>query len=94
MGACEPIESVIAAFERSLNATVIDHTGLSGRWDWVISHAGLQSGIMMGRKGELEERPSIFGAAQEQLGLKLERRREPGFFDVLVIDSVERPTPD
>jgi len=94
MALCATMESVAAAFEPTLNATIIDETGLIGRWDFVISHAGLASGMMRGRNGEQEERPSIFVAAQEQLGLKLERRREPGFFEVLVIDSVEQPTPD
>jgi uncharacterized protein (TIGR03435 family) len=93
-GACVTMASVAGAFERTLNATIIDETGLTGRWDFVISHAGLQSGMMMGRNRELEERPSIMVAAQEQLGLKVERRREPGFFDVLVIESVEPPAPN
>jgi len=36
--------------------------------------------------------PSLFTAVQEQLGLKRESARAP--VDVLVIDHVEKPTPD
>jgi uncharacterized protein (TIGR03435 family) len=39
-----------------------------------------------------DERPDLFTALQEQAGLRLEARRAP--IDVLVIDAIERPTPD
>jgi uncharacterized protein (TIGR03435 family) len=39
-----------------------------------------------------DARPAFFTAVQEQLGLKLEAGRRP--VDVLVIESLERPTPD
>jgi len=38
------------------------------------------------------DRPELITALQEQLGLKLEATRAP--IDVLVIDSVEKPTPN
>lgn len=47
---------------------------------------------MWSRSSNDVERPSIFTAIQEQLGLKLERTR--GLVDVLVIESVDRPTPN
>jgi uncharacterized protein (TIGR03435 family) len=39
-----------------------------------------------------DDGPSIFTALQEQLGLRLESTRGP--FEVTVIDSIQRPTPD
>ena len=75
-----------------LSATVVDETGLTGRWDIAIAQNGaLESKSVQGLNG-IEERPSIFIVAEEQLGLKIERRREPGSYTTLVIKSAERPS--
>jgi uncharacterized protein (TIGR03435 family) len=82
-----------------VNRVVRDSTGLAGWYEFEIeftpeqmpafSQGGPQPG---GPPPPSPDAPSIFTALQEQLGLKLEARRGP--VDVLVIDSVERPTPD
>jgi uncharacterized protein (TIGR03435 family) len=68
--------------------TVIDRTGLSGRFDVELAFDPI--GAVPG--SPVDEAVPIFAALPEQLGLKLEPSRE--LVDVLVIDSVEMPTPD
>lgn len=66
--------------------TVIDKTGLTGRYDfelhWTPDNTPADSPLAGG--------PSIFTAVQEQLGLKLEPSTAP--LDVLVIDSAQKPS--
>jgi uncharacterized protein (TIGR03435 family) len=63
-----------------ISRPVLDRTGLTGSYDFTLEYAaGLNS-----------DGPSIFTALQEQLGLRLEQRR--GRVEMLVIDSVERPS--
>jgi uncharacterized protein (TIGR03435 family) len=71
------------ALESLVDRRIIDETGLSGRFDVKLEWSRDQSDV---------ERPSIFTAIQEQLGLKLEPARGP--ISVVVIDSISRPTPD
>jgi uncharacterized protein (TIGR03435 family) len=63
---------------------VLDRTGRAGRFDIELAFAYPTVPDAEG--------VSLFTALQEQLGLKLEPSRGP--VEVLVIDSVERPTPD
>ena len=60
--------------------TVVDQTGLTGRFDVDLKWT------------DSDEGPSFLTAIQEQLGLKLDSQRGP--VDLLVIDSAERPTDD
>lgn len=60
-----------------------DATGLSGNFD---------IDLQWSPDGQATDAPSIFTALREQLGLQLESRRGP--ISVLVVDSIQRPTPD
>ena len=79
-----PLADLVRGIQAVADRPVTDATELSGRFEW---HLAFASG-----PNANPDLPSIFTAVQEQLGLKLEPRTAP--FDVLVIDSVERPTPD
>jgi uncharacterized protein (TIGR03435 family) len=69
---------------------VVDRTGLSGGFDAELQwHDEPTRGIS---SVPPDQRLSVFTAIQEQLGLKLEPATEP--IDVLVVESVDRPTPD
>lgn len=63
---------------------IVDKTGLMGSFDLELEFTPDQSPDTTG--------PSLFTAMQEQLGLKLDTQRAP--IEVVVIDKLERPTPD
>jgi len=76
-----------------IDRVVVDATGLKGSYDFELTF-GRDRPSEPGAPG-LEsaagpERPSIFSALPEQLGLKLESRKSPVEF--LVIEHLEKPT--
>jgi bla regulator protein BlaR1 len=93
-----PIESLAGLLSQRLGRSVIDKTGLSGKYDFELSFMPEVS------PGDLElfgppppeaippadaNLPSIFTALPDQIGLKLESARGP--VEVVVIDSAEKP---
>jgi len=82
---CTTMTSIAGSISRILKRDVDNQTGMDGRWDFTLYWASVTGG----RSGDVDI-PDIFGAVQEQLGLKLERTRGP--VDVLVIDAVHEPT--
>jgi len=66
--------------------TVVDRTGLNGVWDFDLQWSPPNA------PNADPDRPSIFTALPEQLGLRLDATTGP--VEVLVIDRVERPIPD
>ena len=73
---------------RSIGMIVVDRTGLSGLFDIDLSWPIEDQFIGRGASAS----PTIFPAIQEQLGLRLDSGRDA--VEVLVVDSVERPSPD
>jgi uncharacterized protein (TIGR03435 family) len=78
---------------RQLERPVLDHTGLSGRYDFQLDwtpDSGPCSALTdgAGAAAGSSDGPSIFMALQETLGLKLESTKGP--VDVIVIDHAEK----
>jgi uncharacterized protein (TIGR03435 family) len=65
---------------------VIDRTGLSGPYEFTVRFAPPSASV----GAAADDRPDLFTALRDQLGLKLEPARAP--IDTLVIDHIERPT--
>src|SRR5580658_339290 len=66
-----------------LDRPVLDRTGLSGVYDFMLTWTPESSGSTSDLSG-----PSLFTAVQEQLGLKLEIQKAQ--VEILVIDHVEK----
>jgi len=89
-----PAVSMVQALSGQAGRIVVDRTGLTGSWDFELNFAPEGRGGPGGGPDSAPDPnlPSFFTAIQEQLGLKLEATKGP--VDVLVIESVERPTDD
>ena len=92
-----PVANFIQGLSQQLGRPVIDKTGLKGLYDIKLQWTP-EFGQGLAAPGSPEPTPppvdvsgpSIFTAIQEQLGLRLESAKGP--VEVLVIDSVQKPT--
>ena len=89
MNGARTIDSLAYGIQVFMDKRVIDRTGLKGTYELDLEFD------YMAMRSVAEARPefsglNIFTAVQEQLGLKLEPRKET--VDVLVIDAVEMPS--
>jgi uncharacterized protein (TIGR03435 family) len=81
----------------SVGRPVLDRTGLSGRWDAQIDFvptfvSGPNDPAVPVPNPAADSGPSMLSAMRDQLGLKLQAAKAKAEF--LVIDHVEKPTPD
>ena len=91
-----PMSQAANIFVGQAGRPVVDRTGLTGNWQFVMTFAQ-EAPIGAPPPGDKlpapdPNAPSFFTALQEQLGLKLESTKAP--FDVTVIDAAEHPTDD
>jgi uncharacterized protein (TIGR03435 family) len=87
-----PLDFLAQELAWQVGRTVVDRTGLAGRYDFSLtwtpdSATGAGAGAGDGSQTAGE---SIFTAVQEQLGLKLQPTKAP--VDVVVIDRLEKPS--
>ena len=71
---------------------VIDKTGLTGTYDFTLTAAPEPPLTAGDSTPPVTDGPSVFAAVQEQLGLKLVPTKVP--VETLVVDHIERPTPN
>ncbi|HVG54849.1 MAG TPA: TIGR03435 family protein [Vicinamibacterales bacterium] len=86
MGSTKTMRELALGLEGIVERRVVDATGLTGNFDITVQWTPGLNTVAAG------DAISVFTALQDQLGLKLESARGP--VDVLVVDSVQRPTPD
>jgi uncharacterized protein (TIGR03435 family) len=89
------MEQLASTLSRSIGRPVLDRTGLTGYFALTLEFAGEPGArtpfgfVGPGGSAEPADAPSVFSAVQDQLGLRLEPRRE--MMDVLVIESAHLP---
>ena len=81
-----------------LDKPVVDQTGLTGRYDFQLrftpdpTQLANFGGVEPANAADLNLPPDIFAAFEQQLGLRLQATK--ALVDVMVIDRIERPSPN
>jgi uncharacterized protein (TIGR03435 family) len=83
-----PMTKLVELLSEDVGRVVIDKTGRTDLYSFRLEFAPVELLVAPADSSV----PPLFGALQEQLGLRLESTRAP--VEVLVIESVERPTPN
>jgi uncharacterized protein (TIGR03435 family) len=83
----QPVSRLVDFLQTRLGKPVIDKTGLTGNYDFVLRFTP-PGWYGSAKDGPSDPSPDEFAAVQHDLGLKLEETKAP--FDVLVIDHAEK----
>ncbi|HLX46608.1 MAG TPA: TIGR03435 family protein [Bryobacteraceae bacterium] len=82
----QTMKQFVGLLEGQLGGPVVDSTGLTGKYDIELYWAS--DDFSSDRAGASEPRPNLVQALQQQLGLRLVKKREP--IEVIVVDRCER----
>lgn len=77
------------ALAGALKGPVMDRTGITGSFDFDVRYA---VDTLPSQPGSTPDAAPLETAIREQLGLRLERAKGP--VEILVIDRIERPSPN
>lgn len=89
-GGARTMEEIAKTLHAMVARPVADRTGLTGVFDVDLRWSRYDLSADSATSDAPNDSPSIFAALQDQLGLKLVPQRDN--FDVLVLDSITRPT--
>jgi uncharacterized protein (TIGR03435 family) len=94
-----PMTELVSMLTQETGRTVLDKTGLAGKYDISLKWTPDEESAQMPNATESQQGnpsdvsgTSIFTALQEQLGLKLESQKGP--VEGLVMDHLEKPSPN
>ena len=77
------MSAMVRQMHGQLDRPVVDETGLTGKYEWSIKYRGARQEI---------DAPLFEDAVRQNLGLRIVSKT--GSYEVLVIDSVDMPTPN
>lgn len=83
-----PIREVARQLHGFLGAPVVDATGLTGVYDFMLEYSEEVAALPGEGLSDPAGLPSVFAAVQRQLGLQLVSKRLP--FDMFIIDAFDR----
>jgi len=96
-GAGLSMPEIVKTLSGTLHRPVFDLTGLKGRYDidmtWIVDNSAFlalaaQAGVDVAQQEDAGRGPTLEGAVQNRLGLKLTSKKGPG--DIVVIDHAEK----
>ncbi len=83
----QPLSALVDVLSREFRMPILDHTGLSGKFDFNLEFAPQPPGAAPPVEAD-ESGPNLVTAVQQQLGLKLNQSKFP--LDMLVVDRADQ----